>query len=229
MVEDSRAVFFFEPPFDREAKRDVSDAWHGLKGFDPSDEFAGVAPDIEAGEPTSFGGRWESVLPTVLVDQKVPEHLPDLPHLAVDLREQYFAPGRADEEDVPEYVGDFADFVARCYQQARAVGHQPLYVLGADPNQLSALFGEKPEPVATSREGILEGDLEQLYWLQVFPPRMVERVRRDALLSAPAWRVEELSDGAVLLVAYANPHFPDFDRKEALEDAVGTELRTYWV
>ena len=41
----------------------------------------------------------------------------------------------------PQYVS--LDFVARCYERACGVGHQPMYVLRADQNQLSALFGEK--------------------------------------------------------------------------------------
>lgn len=229
MIESSRAVFFFEPAFDREAMVDVFRAWQDVQGFNPSDEFETIAGDIAKGESTWLDGRWESVVTSILANEKGPEQLPDLPHLAVDLREQYFAPGRADEEAVPEYIGDFGDFVVRCYERARDVGHQPMYVLGADPNQLSALFGEKSGTVDTSRTGILAGTIEQLYWLQILPPRMVEDLGLETVLSAPSWRSDELDDGAALLVAYVNPHSPDFERKEDLEEHVGARLRTYWV
>jgi hypothetical protein len=44
---------------------------------------------------------------------------------------------------------------------------------------------------------------DQIYevsWLNVFGPRLVEAVGRERMLSTPAWRVEELPHGAVLVV-----------------------------
>lgn len=228
MVEVSTTIFFFEPGFDQEAKADVAESWYDLSGFDPSTEFETVDADIAEGEPTFLSGRWESVITSLLVNEKIPERLPGLPHLRVDLREQYYAPGRADEEEVSGYITDYSDCIARFYERAREVGHEPMYVMGVDPSQLGVLFGDRAETVDTSRKGILDGDLEQLYWLQVLPSQMVESVGRENLLSAPGWRVEELDDGAVLFVAYENPHFPDLDTKEDIEDRVGVELRSYW-
>lgn len=43
--------------------------------------------------------------------------------------------------------------------------------------------------------------------LEALPPNVVESVGTSALEAAPAWRVETLTDGAVLLVAYENPLF----------------------
>jgi len=38
-------------------------------------------------------------------------------------------------------------------------------------------------------------------WLDLYPPEEVETIGRERLLSAPAPRVEELSDGSVLVVS----------------------------
>jgi len=229
MVETSRTVLCFEPAFDARATVDVLDAWTDVDGFDAHVAVDDVAADVAAGRATSIGGRFGSIAATVLVNDKTPEGLPALPHLDVDLREQYYVPGRVDPDAVETHVDDYADLVARLHERARGVGHEPLYALGADPNQLAALFGDGPGPVATTRDGVLDGRLEQLYWLQVLPPAMVEEVGRNALLDAPAWRVDELPSGAVLLVAYPNPHQPDFDAVSRIEDAVGVDLPTYWV
>jgi hypothetical protein len=53
----------------------------------------------------------------------------------------------------------------------------------------------------------------EVYWLNVFGPKLVESVGRERMLSTPAWRVEELPGGAVLLVL--QPTAADFASEEA--------------
>jgi hypothetical protein len=53
----------------------------------------------------------------------------------------------------------------------------------------------------------------EVYWLNVFGPKVVESVGRERMLSTPAWRVEELPGGAVLLVTW--PTAADFASEEA--------------
>jgi len=53
----------------------------------------------------------------------------------------------------------------------------------------------------------------EVFWLNVFGPRLVETVGRERMLSTPAHRVEELPNGAILLVTW--PTVADFASKEA--------------
>jgi hypothetical protein len=53
----------------------------------------------------------------------------------------------------------------------------------------------------------------EVSWLNVFGPRLVQAVGRERMLSTPAWRVEELPNGCVLLVTW--PTAADFARDEA--------------
>ena len=55
----------------------------------------------------------------------------------------------------------------------------------------------------------------EVSWLNVFGPRLVETVGRERMLSTPAWRVEELPHGGVLLVTW--PTLADFASPEARE------------
>jgi hypothetical protein len=48
----------------------------------------------------------------------------------------------------------------------------------------------------------------EVFWLNVFGPKLVEAVGRERMLSTPAWRVEELPNGCVLLVTW--PTAADF-------------------
>ncbi|XXF77278.1 hypothetical protein P2318_30135 [Myxococcaceae bacterium GXIMD 01537] len=53
----------------------------------------------------------------------------------------------------------------------------------------------------------------EVSWLNVFSPKLVEAVGRERMLSTPAHRLEELPNGAVLLVTW--PTAADFARDEA--------------
>ena len=53
----------------------------------------------------------------------------------------------------------------------------------------------------------------EVCWLNVFGPKLVETVGRERMLSTPAWRVEELPNGCVLLVT--RPSVADFASDEA--------------
>jgi len=55
----------------------------------------------------------------------------------------------------------------------------------------------------------------EVCWLNVFGPRLVESVGRERMLSTPAWRVEELPNGCVLLVTW--PTVADFASEAARE------------
>ncbi|NRD57552.1 hypothetical protein D7Y15_37665 [Corallococcus sp. AB030] len=53
----------------------------------------------------------------------------------------------------------------------------------------------------------------ELFWLNIFGPKLVESVGRERMLSTPAHLVEELSNGSVLMVL--RPTASDFDSEEA--------------
>ncbi|HYO55863.1 hypothetical protein [Archangium sp.] len=55
----------------------------------------------------------------------------------------------------------------------------------------------------------------EVFWLNVFGPKLVETVGRERMLSTPAHRVEELPNGSVLLVTW--PTAADFASDEARE------------
>jgi hypothetical protein len=66
------------------------------------------------------------------------------------------------------------------------------------------------------RETAFRDRFDKIYevcWLNVFGPKLVESVGRERMLSTPAWRVEELPNGCVLLVTW--PTAADFASDEA--------------
>ncbi|WNG37792.1 hypothetical protein F0U61_32015 [Archangium violaceum] len=76
--------------------------------------------------------------------------------------------------------------------------------LAGSPN-----FGRDDE--TESRDGF--DRIYEVFWLNVFGPKLVETVGRERMLSTPAHRVEELPNGSVLLVTW--PTVADFASKEA--------------
>ncbi|WP_276302586.1 hypothetical protein [Halorussus lipolyticus] len=75
----------------------------------------------------------------------------------------------------------------------------------------AAVYAESPPHnywIATSgtppftAESLAHNQYHHLSWLTIFTPPMVEHYGRETLLSAPAWKVEELDDGAILVVCH---------------------------
>ncbi|HYO55895.1 hypothetical protein [Archangium sp.] len=86
------------------------------------------------------------------------------------------------------------------YPVSHAVAHS------ADDVELAGFpdFGRDDE--TRRRDGF--DKIYEVCWLNVFGPRLVEAVGRERMLSTPAWRVEELPNGCVLLVTW--PTAADF-------------------
>jgi hypothetical protein len=61
-------------------------------------------------------------------------------------------------------------------------------------------YGDDP---ATERAAIHAGVPRSLYECNVFGPELVERLERERVLSAPAWRVTPLGDGGVMVIPNA--------------------------
>jgi len=223
-VECAETFVLFRPPFDEPVVQAVVDAV--ADSVDVSaDSVADVLQAAVGDEPPrSCSLSYGSITTSIRAGEGGPTELPDIPRIGVPLDETYFGPGRPDSQTAAA-VRDYAECVASLYESAVAAGSRPAAVIGAGPNQLSAIFGEFGA-VELSRAGILGDELEQLFWLQILSPAVVERLGAADLLDTPAWHRERLADGSILLVAYLNPHLPE--GVTAIESHLEVPLRTYW-
>lgn len=76
-------------------------------------------------------------------------------------------------------------------------------------------------------EQLKRGEVNRLFWLNVFSSTAIDQLGRDHILSAPAWDVEELENGRIMVVISDNPVHPS----EAWQDAgrrVGEHLSLKW-
>jgi hypothetical protein len=102
----------------------------------------------------------------------------------------------------------FVDMV--CAWAARyPVSHASAHGLADSELCGSPLFGRDMQ--TSIRDGF--DKLYEVFWLNVFGPKLVESVGRERMLSTPAWRVEELPNGSVLLVTW--PTAADFASEPA--------------
>jgi hypothetical protein len=128
---------------------------------------------------------------------------PKPPRLDVFLRVQplsFFA----DEQRCLHFV-EMVRAWASHYPVSHAVAHSDAdRVLAGDPR-----FGRDAQTYFRDRFD----KIYEVFWLNVFGPRLVEEVGRERMLSTPAWRVEELPNGCVLLVTW--PTAADFASEEA--------------
>ena len=125
---------------------------------------------------------------------------PHLPHLRLDVGDRRFA--HLDQEADPTVVKDTIDLVAEIYL---ATEERPAFVYGMAKKMPEVLSDLDDYPVDASQRGQAVTEINFLTWLSIFPPPLVDTYGRERLLSAPAWHVEELDDGSILLVEWADP------------------------
>ncbi|WNG17316.1 hypothetical protein [Cystobacter fuscus] len=139
---------------------------------------------------------------------------------ALDMTLWLWLPPRPPKLDIAVNVQPLSFFTEeeRCHQvveMVRAwasrypVSHAKAH--SADDTELagSPRFGRDEK---TSRKDGFD-KVYEVFWLNVFGPKLVEAVGRERMLSTPAHRVEELPNGSVLLVTW--PTVADFASKEA--------------
>lgn len=124
------------------------------------------------------------------------------------------------EHDVSgdEALSELLTLLRVAYNQ---VSPKPVAVFSQDPNHAFNIRMIGGPPITA--ESLANDRLRYLPWLAVFPPAMVESYGRETLLSAPAWKVEELDDGAILIVCH-----DDIDDWQADGRAVADHIGLPW-
>lgn len=93
-----------------------------------------------------------------------------------------------------QYLTDTLEVVELLYGLS-----DPVYVYGMHSGSMDVVGMEYEKPVTP--ETLAANRLNYPSWLMLFPPVMVEEYGRGWLLDLPVDRVEELDDGAILVVA----------------------------
>lgn len=107
-----------------------------------------------------------------------------------------------------ERCRQFVDMV-RAWASRYAVPHTSAHSVADDQLTGAPYFGRDVE---TSWRDKFD-KVYEVFWLNVFGPKLVETVGRERMLSTPAHRVEALPDGSILLVTW--PTAADFASDEA--------------
>ncbi|HYO73511.1 MAG TPA: hypothetical protein VEU33_46345 [Archangium sp.] len=139
---------------------------------------------------------------------------------ALDMTLWLRLPPRPPELDILVMVGPLSFFgeAERCRQFVEMVrvwaSHYPVphaVAHSSDDMILAGFPGFGRDDETRRRDGF--DKIYEVCWLNVFGPELVESVGRERMLSTPAWRVEELPNGCVLLVTW--PIATDFASDEA--------------
>lgn len=137
--------------------------------------------------------------------EETPSVAPSLPNIVVVVGSTDIDTGTIDPDVLLGLVEDL-------YESA---GSAPLYVYVLNHGQAAAT--EAGEMLPVTEETILEDRINDVSWAMLFPPRLVEAYGEEFLRDAPAWRMDTLEDGSLLMIAGPDPS--DID-------AVGSQLRT---
>lgn len=146
-----------------------------------------------AGAITLWYGEWGFLFGIYSSDDTGEWH-PDEFSISVD--PVYFNPERDSESraDVRSHVEELIELTTLLSEFTN-----PRIVVGSEASTEEALSG------STIPEGHSSDIPASIEWLTVFSPEAVRSIGKQRLLSVPAWTVESLTDGSVLLVLTDNP------------------------
>lgn len=163
-----------------------------------------VAHELET-DATRIGFTYEDIQFTLRVNPAT-DTVPDVPRILLRIDELYFRPreGLNTTADVIDHSSQLTELAVELYEYLVACGRTPAYVWGLGPGDVEVLTtpGSPEEITAAS---IRDGRVTFIAWSQILPPDVVANLGREALLRAPAFRTEQLSDGGVLLVVDTSP------------------------
>jgi hypothetical protein len=139
---------------------------------------------------------------------------------AMDGRFRLWLPPRAPELDIFLHVQPLSFFaeeercrqlieLVRAWASRYPVSHASAHSMADRDLADDILFGRKNE--VAFRDGF--DKVYEVFWLNVFGPKLVQSVGRERMLSTPAHLVEQLPNGSVLLVTW--PTAADFASEQA--------------
>lgn len=121
----------------------------------------------------------------------------DIPHITLSFDAVYFK--EDEDENSPHFyktnVNKTIELSKELYKSTN-----PAFVGGEADNP------DEYTPMPTKGE-LDKGIIKDILWFNIFPPKFVRKIGREKLLSAPAWKVEELDDGGILLVLTEHPFY----------------------
>lgn len=129
---------------------------------------------------------------------------PDLPYIELTIQESLFE--RADAKERREkYIDALVDILREVYFTLEP---HPQFVY-AMPEILWSTIAESFDEMPADAKSLQDKKVNYLPWLTVLTPPLVETYGQETLLSAPVWRIEEWSDGSIVLISSENPLVPE--------------------
>lgn len=141
-----------------------------------------------------------------------------IPNITLSVEPVYFT--EDEDENDSFYYKKSVDKIIELSKELYLIA-KPAFVAGegSDPYELTPKL---------MKEYLKNSTIKNIFWFNIFPPKLVEKIGREKLLSAPAWLIEELADGGIMLILTQHPFFSyiDFrnehkDKKEEVEKYLG--------
>ena len=138
---------------------------------------------------------------------------------ALDMSLWLWSPPGESELSISVYLRPLSIFTeerSRAFVEMARAWASHYRVTYASASSLSELLLAGAPHYGRDDETLRRDGFDKLYemrWLNIFGPKWVEAVGRERMLSTPAYRVEELANGSILVVTW--PIAADFAKEEA--------------
>lgn len=126
----------------------------------------------------------------------------DVPTIECQIYDGYFKSKTVEADQAATNREQLVTIIRALYLHLINKNKLVTYVCGLGPAEVQTFLDTD---VSISEAQFRGEDIERLFWLQILSPTVVSRLGIKRLREAPAWHVEELTDGAVLLIVFRTP------------------------
>ncbi|ELZ28103.1 hypothetical protein C475_04840 [Halosimplex carlsbadense 2-9-1] len=140
-----------------------------------------------------------------------------VPAMEIQVYGTHFQERYAGSPDAREHTERLINLLRDTYLSLRDHGHEIRCVHAFGPSDVASLLDGR----VTVPDAQVSGNaFDAVYWLHILPPYLVEIVGADRLHEAPAWLVEKLADGSVMLVVDDRPDRGGAEGTDLFSDVV---------
>lgn len=201
-MEVLRIYYLFSESFDENAQLQLYAALSEIPDLELSKPPATVEAQIAEGTDAAIDFRYDYLDPWIDFTPDA-EGLPALPYFTLSFEPLAFKTRLHGQDGVKQNIEQAIDLITYVYEVAAEIREPPQYVIGANMTDTERI--EVNRQVQLTDDGIRSGQLEQLFWVQIWSPDFVENIGRDRIESAPGSQLEWFDDGSVLFAAYDDP------------------------
>jgi hypothetical protein len=132
----------------------------------------------------------------------------DVPHVYININEKDIPANKFTNaeimgmsDDYLQSINEIVDVVSLIYE---LLDPKPAVAYGLTESDWTMITETEEMSIPITKDGLRNNEFTFIPWLVIATEDLINAYGRETLLSTPSWRTEELNDGSIFVVSYAN-------------------------